>query len=50
LIRLTGGKAGRDHRQPHRLFLKNRHPHGFFQHTPHRITRIRDLLFATTAA
>ena len=50
LVGLAGREAGRHHRQPHRLLLKQRHAERLFQHAADHLVGIRDRLFAVAAA
>ena len=48
-VGLAGRKTSRDHCQSHRLFLKERHPEGFFQNLADLLARILDRCFFVTS-
>ena len=50
LIGLAGGVVGGDHRQPHHLFLKQRHAEGLFQNRAERGVRVFHRFLTPAAA
>ena len=50
LVGFAGGVVGSDHREPHDLFLEQRHSQGLFQDGPERGVRVFHRLFTPAAA